>query len=288
MVDQLNSVAAVGFSPRRALRVSVELRRQLSRPSIRAVLIATALLPCALAPSVAKGKFEISFDAHYLSTVATKSGANFVVFALFAGSQLAITLLVAYVFGEAISREAQWSYLPVLLTTPVRRGQLLRQKAIACAVVSVIGLLLFTAVSALIGFAFFGFGPLQPVSGPYVPLAQMAWRFAAILGYIACYLSWTASLALLLSASARHNPVIAVASTVALTLLSHLFGGLSTLGGIRGLLPTRNFDAWTVLAAAHVDGGRLEWGLFLSLFYTTVFGVLTYIVFAATDIRPRC
>jgi ABC-2 type transport system permease protein len=288
MTDQPENGAAVGFSPRRALGASVEIRRQLSRPSIRAVLVVTALLPCALAASVAKGRFDISFDAHYLSGVATRSGANFIVFALFVGSQLAISLLVAYVFGEAVSREAQWSYLPVLLTTPVRRGQFLRQKAIACAAVCVIGLLLFAAVSAIIGFAFFGTGPLQPVSGPYVPLTQMAWRLAAILGYIACYASWIAALALLLSVSARHNPVVAVAGTAAATLLSHLFGGLSPLGGARGLLPTRNFDAWTVLAAAHIDPGRLEWGIFLSLLYAGVFAASAYIVFAAADVRPRC
>ena len=45
----------------------------------------------------------------------------------------AIALLPAScVFGEAISRESHWSYLPVLLTVPIPRGRLLHQKALAC------------------------------------------------------------------------------------------------------------------------------------------------------------
>ena len=288
MAASTNSGAAPGFSPRRALRVSVEVRRQLSRPSIRAVLVAMAILPAALAASVVKGKFEVSFDAQYLSSIATESGANFIIFALFTGSQLATPLLVAYVFGEAITREAQWSYLPVLLSTPVRRGQLLRQKAIACAVICLIGLLLFAGVSAAVGFGFFGTGPLVPVSGPHIPLAQVWWRLAAIVAYIAWYLMWVGALAMLLSVLATDNAVIAVGGTVAITLLSHLFGGLSTFGRTRGFLPTRNFDAWTALANAHIDMITLEWGVFLSLLYACVFALLTFGSFAAKDVRSGC
>ncbi|HEY7051897.1 MAG TPA: hypothetical protein VH496_07140 [Mycobacterium sp.] len=283
-----NSGAAQGFLPRRALRASVEVRRQLSRPSIRVVLVAMAVIPLALAASVMKGKYELSFDASYLSDIATDSGANFIVFALFTGSQLATPLLVAYVFGESITREAQWSYLPVLLTSPVRRGQLLRQKAIAATAVCIAGLVVFAVVSAIVGFVLFGTGPLIPVSGAHVPLAQMWWRFAAIVGYIVCYLSWIGALAMLLSVLARDNAVIAVGGTVAITLLSHLFGGLSTFGLTRGFLPTRNFDAWTVLAAADIDLIRLEWGVFLSLLYAGVFGLLAYGSFAARDVRTSC
>ncbi|MGH3967405.1 MAG: ABC transporter permease [Mycobacterium sp.] len=285
MTDQRNDGAAPGFSSRRTLRVSVEIARQLSRPSIRTVLVAVAILPCALAASLVNGKFDVSFSSHYLSGIATQSGANFLVFALFVGSQLAIALLVAYVFGEAVTREAQWSYLPVLLTTPVRRGQFLRQKAIACSVVCLIGLAIFAGVSAVVGFASFGAGPLAPVSGPHIPLGQMWWRFAVMLGYIACYLSWVGALALLLSVLAGNNSVIAVGGTVAITLLSHLFGGLPTFGLVRGFLPSRNFDAWTVLANADVDWLRVQWGVFLSLLYAGCFGLLAYGVFAERDIH---
>ena len=288
MDDASKSGAAPGFSSHRALRASVEIRRQLSRPSIRTVLIATALLPCALAAAVSKGKFDISFDAQYLSSVATESGANFIVFALFVGSQLTMTLVVAYIFGEAITREVQWSYLPILVTTPVRRGQLLRQKAIACSVVCLIGLVLFGIVSAAVGFTLYGAGPLIPVSGAHVPLADMGWRFLAMFGYIACYLAWVAALGMLFSVLAGHNAVIAVGGTVAILLFSHLFGGLATVGVARSFLPTRNFDAWTTLASADIGWIRIEWGVFLSLLYSGVFGLLAYGSFVSKDVRAGC
>jgi ABC-2 type transport system permease protein len=285
MTDQCKDGAAQGFSPRRALPASIEVARQLSRPSIRTVLAAVAALPCALAAAMVTGKLDVSFSSRYLGGIATQSGANFVVFALFVGSQLAITLLVTYVFGEAVSREAHWSYLPVLLTTPVRRGQFLRQKAIACSVVCLIGLAIFTGVSAVVGFASFGAGPLVPVSGPHIPLNQMVWRFAVMVGYIACYLTWVGALALLLSVVSGNNSVTAVGGTVAITLLSHLFSALPTLGPLRGFLPTRNFDAWTVLANADVDWIRVQWGVFLSLLYAGCCGLLAYGLFAQRDIR---
>jgi ABC-2 type transport system permease protein len=285
MTNLINDGAAPGFSPRRALKAGVEIRRQLSRPSMRVLLIAMAVLPVALATSVMKGKFAASFDAHYLSDIATTSGANFIVFALFTGSQLATPLLVSYVFGESITREAQWSYLPVLLTTPVGRGQLLRQKAIACALVCLIGLLLYATAAAVVGLAMFGTGPLVPVSGPHIPLAQMPWRFAAMLGYIACYLTWIGALAMLLSVLAGDNAVISVVGTVAITLISHLFGGLSTLARTRGFLPTRNFDSWVDFTNADFDPIRVEWGAFLSLVYAAIFSLLAYGFFAGRDVR---
>lgn len=285
MTDRRGDGAAPGFSARRTLRASVEVGRQLSRPSIRTVLVAVAVLPCALAAALVKGKFDSSFSSHYLSAAATQSGANFVVFALYVGSQLAITLLVAYVFGEAVTREAQWAFLSVLLTTPVRRGQFLRQKAIACSAVCLIGLALFAGASALVGFAAFGAGPLVPVSGPHIPLDHMAWRFAVMVGYIACYLMWVGALALLLSVLAGNNPVTAVGGTVAITLLSHLFGGLPTLGPVRTFLPTRDFDAWTALTKADVDWLGMQWGVFLSLLYAGCFGLLAYGAFAERDIH---
>ncbi|MDH6245641.1 hypothetical protein [Mycobacterium sp. OTB74] len=287
MTEVANNGAAPGFSPGHALKVSVEIRRQFSRPSIRLVLVAIALLPIGLAASVARGKFEMTLAAEYIGGVATASGANFVVFALYTGSQLAMPLLVAYVFGESIAREAQWSFLPVLLTTPVGRGQLLQQKAIACAVVCLIGLLLFSAVSAVFGLACFGTGPLIPISGPHIPLSQMLWRFAAMLAYIACYLTWIAALAMLLSVLAGANTAVSVGGTMAIILVSHLFGGLATLGRSRGFLPTRNFDAWTDLADTPIDLIRVNWGTFLSVLYATALALATYGSFATKDIRSN-
>jgi ABC-2 type transport system permease protein len=113
----------------------------------------------------------------------------------------------------------------------------------------------------------------------------MPWRFAAMLGYIACYLTWIGALAMLLSVLAGDNAVISVVGTVAITLISHLFGGLSTLARTRGFLPTRNFDSWVDFTNADFDPIRVEWGAFLSLVYAAIFSLLAYGFFAGRDVR---
>lgn len=277
--------AATGFDPRRVMRVSVELRRQLSRPSNLVVLAFMAALPCLLASAVTTGKVQVAVDAQYLSGIATQSGANFAVFALFAGSQFALTLLVSYVFGESITRDAHWSYLPVLLTTPVSRARFLQRKAAACSVISLLGLALFACSSLGVGLLLYGAGPLAPISGPHLPWTQMWWRYLLILGYIAIYLTWIAALALLLSVLAGNNGVLAVGGTAALTLASHLFGGLATLGNFRAFLPTRNFDGWMALLREDVYWPTLHWGTFLSLLYSCIFAALAYVAFRRKDIH---
>ena len=285
MAETTDNGAAVGFSSHHTLRVGVEIGRLLRRPAIRVVLAVTALLPLGLLGTTFRGKFEVSLDAEYVGGVATASGANFLMFALYSGSQLVMPLLVAYVFGEAIAGEARWAFLPTLLTAPVGRGRLLWRKAVACGAVCLLGLLLFTVVSAGLGLACFGPGPLIPIAGPHLPLTQLGWRLAAILGYIGCYLTWIAALAMLLSVLARSNTAIAVAATTAITLLSHLFGGLAPLGVTRGFFPTRNFDAWTDLLNTPLSLIRILWGVFLSLGYAAVLALVTFGVFTARDIR---
>lgn len=277
--------AAPGFTAHKVMPVTTEVRRQLSRPSILVVLASVAVLPCLLAAAVTTGKVQVAVDAQYLSGIATRNGINFAVFALFAGSQFALTLLVSYVFGESITRDAQWSYLPVLLTTPVSRARFLQRKSAACAVVSLLGLLIFGGSSLVVGLTLYGTGPLEPISGPHVGWADMWWRYPLILTYIAVYLTWIAALALLLSVLAGDNGVLAVGGTAAVTLASHLFGGLATLGNVRAFLPTRNFDGWTAALREDVYWPTLHWGTFLSLLYTCIFAALAYAAFRRKDIR---
>ncbi|MBJ8347625.1 ABC transporter permease [Antrihabitans sp. YC2-6] len=275
---------AAAYRRTRALSISVEVRRQFSRRGIQLMLVAMAVLPCLLAGAVSAGKSGVAVNAQLLSDMATSSAANFAVFAIVAGSQFGLVLMVAYVMGEAVARDSQWLYLRVLLTVPVPRGQLLRRKFIACGIVCISGLLVFATVSVVIGLVFYGHGPLTPVSGAQVETSGLAWRLAAILVYIGVYLMWIGALAIFLSVLARDNPVAAVGGTVVVTLCSHLFGGLPTLQGLRAILPTRNYDAWLMLTRTDVDWFGMRWGLFLSLFYTGVFFLLAYVRFTTKDI----
>lgn len=283
-MSEANFGAVAGFSPRRTLPLHVELGRQLSRRGVQLMLIAMIALPCVLAGAVSAGKSGVAVNAELLADIATSSAGNFTVFALVAGSQFGLVLMAAYVLGESVAREAQWLHLRVLLTIPVPRGQLLWRKYVACIAVCALGLITFTLVSVTVGLVCYGNGPLTPVAGPAVPAGQLPWRIAAMAGYILVYLLWIGALAMLLSVLAIDNPVAAVGGTVVITLLSHLFGGLPTLAGLRAILPTRNYDAWLALTRIDVDWFGMRWGVFLSLFYTGAFLLLAYVRFVTKDV----
>ena len=60
--------------------------------------------------------------------LAQESGANLVVFTLFASTSFLLVVIVALFAGDTVPSEASWSTLRYLLAAPVRRERLLRQK----------------------------------------------------------------------------------------------------------------------------------------------------------------
>ena len=276
--------AAAGYIPRRALPLRVELHRQFARRGVQLMFAGLVALPCVLAAAIGAGKSGVAVNAELLTAVAASSAGNFTVFTLVAGSQFGLVLMAAYLLGEAVARESQWLHLRVLLTVPVPRRQLLWRKFVACMIVCVAGLLTYTVVSVGLGLVLYGSGPLTPVSGAAVPASELMWRIPVMVGYLLFYLLWIGALALFLSVLAVDNPVAAIGGTIVVTLTSHLLGGIPTLGGLRGILPTRNYDAWLALTRADVDWFGMRWGVFLSLFYTGAFLLLAYVRFVTKDV----
>lgn len=285
MNDPHGRGGAEHFDPARTIRLRIEMRRLWSRTGTKLLLAAVVLLPLALVGALLSGRETETLDARLLSDGASRSAANFTVFALYVGSQALMVMIVAYVFGESISRESSWSYLRVLLTVPITRGRLIGAKALTGAFMSLAALSVYTVVSYVVGYLVFGGGDLVPVSGPVVDADETPLRIVLMVAYIAASLIWIGALALFFSTVATDNPTVAVGSTLALTAFSHLLGGLPTLGNIRGLLPTRNFDAWTTLTRADVDWTSMQWGLFLSLVYGSLFGFLAVARMHTVDIR---
>ncbi|TSD96643.1 ABC transporter permease subunit [Skermania sp. ID1734] len=268
------------------LKVRVEVGRQLRRPIVRAVLVAMAILPLLLSGAVhAGGARGVGASAGIFAAVATDSAANFMVFALDLGTQYGMAIVVALVFGESIAREAQWNYLRVLLTVPVSRGRLLTRKLLAAGVVCLLAMATYVAMSAAIGVLCYGLKPLMPPSGTQVPESQELWRLAVALGYLIIYLAWIGSLGMFMSVVAQDNPVIAAGGTVIVVLCSTIFGGLPTLGGIRAVLPTRNYEAWLALTRTDIDWLGMQWGVFLSLLYAGIFLALSYVRFLVSDVK---
>ncbi|WP_298440761.1 ATP-binding cassette domain-containing protein [Gordonia sp. (in: high G+C Gram-positive bacteria)] len=272
-------------SSRPALSTRTEIARQLQRRGTWVLLAAACLIPLILAVVLRMGTTDFLIEGDVLGRLATAGAANFTVVTLFLGSQLFLVVAVAYLFGDSIARESAWRYLRVLATVPVPRSRLVLVKAAALAALVAVGVLVYAAVSYLVGWAFFGSGTLLPVAGPGVTGAQIYVRLAMMVGYILVYLSWVAALALLLSVLAGDNASVAATATIALTIGSHLLGAFSSFGTSRGWLPTRNYDAWVAASRLVFDPTSVLWGIFLSLLYTSVFLVAALAVMNIREIR---
>ena len=77
--------------------------------------------------------------------LAQESGANLVVFTLFASTSFLLIVIVALFAGDTVPSEASWSSLRYLLAAPVRRERLLRQKLVVAALSSVVALVFLPA-----------------------------------------------------------------------------------------------------------------------------------------------
>ena len=227
-----------------ALPVRVEIRRQLSRPSVRALLALMVLMPVVLGLLLRGGEHRATIDGNIVAAVGTGSAGNFTMLSLYGGAQLFLVIAAAYLFGEAVARESAWSCLRMLLTAPVPRTTLLLKKTGALSTLLFVAVGSYTVTSYLVGLALFGSGPLIPISGTGTSGAASLVRLGLMTAYVMGYLLWVAALALLLSVLAGDNPAIATLGAVGITLLSHAIGGLTSARVVLDVLPTRNFSAW--------------------------------------------
>jgi ABC-2 type transport system permease protein len=153
------------FRPERTLPLRVELERQLRRRRTQVVFGLVVLLPVLLWLA-----FELAPDAPptgslTLVDLATSSGLNFTVFAMFASSSFLLVVVVALFFGDTVAAEASWSSLRYLLAAPVPRARLLRQKAVVAAALSLAALLLLPVVSLVVGTLAYGAGDMMSPTG---------------------------------------------------------------------------------------------------------------------------
>jgi ABC-2 type transport system permease protein len=275
--------AATGYRGGRTLRVPVELRRQLHRRRTRVALGFLVVLPLLLLAAFTAGSGGSSSGSGQFVDLATSSGLNFTVFALFAASGFLLVVIVALFFGDTISSEASWSTLKYLLAAPVPRGRLLRQKALVAALTSAAGLVLLPAVSLVVGLLAYGTGSLVTPLGGSLPLPAGIARIAIATAYLAVSLLWVAGLGLLLTVL-TDAPLGAVGGAVLVAILSEILDSISALGGLRAYLPTHYARAWSDLFATNVDWGGMARGALSALIYATVFAVLALYQFKRKDI----
>lgn len=267
----------------RTLPVRVELLRQLQRRRTQVVFGLIVLLPVILWVAFSLAPAGPPSNSVSLVDLAKGSGGNFAVFALFASAGFLLVVVVALFFGDTVAAEASWSSLRYLLSAPVPRSRLVRQKAIVAAMLSVAAILLLPIVALVVGALAYGTGDLVSPTGESLTFVAGAGRVLLGAVYLAVYLSWTAALALLLSVS-TDAPLGAVGGAVLASILSQILDQITALDTLRNYLPTHYANAWSNLLATQIDWGNMTRGVFSALCYAAVFGSLAVWRFSRKDI----
>jgi ABC-2 type transport system permease protein len=275
--------AAAGYRPGRTLRLRIELVRQLRRRRTQITLGFLVLLPFILLLAFELGSDGSGNRSGTLVDLATTSGANFTIFALFATTGFLFVVVVALFFGDTIASEASWSSLRYLLAAPVPRGRLLTRKAIVSALLSVLALLVLPTVALGVGVVFYGAGDALSPAGESMPFGTAVARLGLAVAYLAVHLSWVATLALLLSVS-TDAPLGAVGGTVLLSILSQILDSITALGDLRDYLPTHYAFAWADLLATDIDWSEMARGTLSAVSYAAVFALLAHRRFTTKDI----
>lgn len=273
----------VGYRPGRTLRLGVELRRQLRRRRTQLVLGLVALLPVILVVALEIGDANPNRRSGGFIDLATASAPNFVVVAMLVSGSFLLPMIVALYFGDTVASEASWSSMKYLLAIPVPRHRLLRQKAVASALLSALTLAVLPLVALVVGVVWYGAGQAISPTGDSVSFGASVVAIALGTVYIIIQLSWVAALGLLLSVS-TDAPLGAVGGTVLVAILSQILDQITTLGDLRDFLPTHFSFAWMDLIATDVDWTNMANGALSAVLYAAVFGLLAARRFATKDI----
>jgi ABC-2 type transport system permease protein len=271
------------YRPEHTLPLRVELERQLRRRRTQVVFGLVVLLPVLLWVAFELAPDSSPSGSFTLVDLATTSGLNFTVFAMFASSSFLLVVVVALFFGDTVAAEASWSSLRYLLAAPVPRARLLRQKAAVAALLSLAALLLLPVVALGVGTLAYGAGDLVSPTGVSLDYALGTARILAGAGYLAVHLGWVAALALLLSVW-TDAPLGAVGGAVMVSIVSQILDQITALEGLRDYLPTHFDDAWAGLLGNPVDWGDMTRGAFSALTYALVLGAAAVWHFQRKDI----
>ena len=113
-----------------------------------------------------------------LLDVATASGVNFSLAAVFVSGGFLMTVPVALFFGDTVASEADWSSLRYLLTAPVSRARLLFGKSAVALAFSAAAVVLLPVVALGVGTVAYGWGDLQLATAGSLPADTALRRLA--------------------------------------------------------------------------------------------------------------
>jgi ABC-2 type transport system permease protein len=293
--DLLRDLTEIGpgtFRPDRTLRVRVELVRQLRRRRTQIAALVLLVLPLILAvvfkvrPPTGGGGGGFgggSGSGSTLVALATRGGTNFALFTEFASAGFLLVVIVALFCGDTVASEASWSSLRYLLTIPVPRARLLRQKLIVALSLSVGANLLLPVWSFLVGGAFFGWAPGQSPLGGSFTMSVALERLLIVVGYASVQSLLVAALAFLLSVL-TDAPLGAVGGATLLVVVSNIFDSITSLDPYRQILPTHFQYSWLDALGPAVSWNGMMQGTGVALVYAAVFFAVAWWRFQRKDI----
>jgi len=246
-----------------------EVRLVLRRRRNLALLGALAVVPLVIGVAVKLSTPRGGQGPQFLNQV-TGNGLFLMFTALTVSVPFFLPLVVGVVAGDSIAGEAGTGTLRYLLTVPVTRSRLL--------VVKALGVLSFTGVAvstvALVGLAtgavLFGLGDVTLLSGDTVSLGSGLLRALGVTAYVVVALFGLAAGEVFVS-TLTENAIAAMATTIAIAVLSALLDAVPQLSAIHPYLLTHNWLGFgEFLRRSVVTADLLQWSS-LHLAYAAVF-----------------
>jgi ABC-2 type transport system permease protein len=268
---------------RPSLPLSAEIGRQLRRRRTIGIFIVLAVLPLVLLVAFWLGNDGSDSSERGFVDLAQESGANLVIFTLFASTSFLLIVIVALFAGDTVPSEASWASLRYLLAAPVRRERLLRQKLVVAALSSVVALVFLPAWTLVVGGIAYGWGPYVGPTGTQIGWPEFAGRLVIIVGYLLVELSVVGAFAFMLGVL-TDAPLAAVGGAVLLMILCAILDSITALGSIRNGLPGHYAYAWRDALAPTLNYSDMITGALWSVGYAIIAIWVAFWYFLRKDI----
>jgi len=265
------------------LPLAAEIGRQVRRRRTIGIFIVLAVLPLVLLLAFWLGNDSSETGERGFVDLAQDSGANLVIFTLFASTSFLLIVIVALFAGDTVPSEASWASLRYLLAAPVRRERLLRQKLIVAALSSLVALVFLPAWTLVVGGIAYGWGPYVGPTGTQIGWPEFAGRLLIIVGYLLVELSVVGAFAFVLGVL-TDAPLAAVGGAVLLMILCAILDSITALGSIRDGLPGHYAYAWRDALAPTVNYSDMISGALWSIGYAIIAVWFAFWYFLRKDI----
>ncbi|MGN6634783.1 MAG: ABC transporter permease [Oryzihumus sp.] len=254
--------------------IRVELVKLARRPRTWLTILLLNALPTLVAVLVAVTGVTVSpgEGPAFLSAVLA-NGSLFAVAALAIVLPVFLPVAVSVMAGDSIAGEAQNGTLRYLLIRPVGRTRLLVAKLVSTVVFVLVAVVTVAVVGFLVGRLLLGHQPLSEavvsVSGSALSPAQLVWRIALTIGYIAFSMLGVAAMAVLLS-TLSDSPLAASLGALAFLIGSSLLLTVDAARSLQPYLPTRYWLSFVDLFRDPILWSDVQRGAALQAAYVVV------------------